>query len=63
VTDLPWSQALSPCTQEASWIVAARLRRTLPEALDMLQRRADEISRTVPDTALSVIAGVVRFDG
>jgi hypothetical protein len=58
----PWPEPLSPSAQEASWIIAARLGCTLPDALDLLQRRADAMSRTVTDTARFVITGVGRFD-
>ena len=48
--------------QQAAVLVAAQTDCRDEEALAKLERRADEMSRTVPDMARFVVSGVIRFD-
>lgn len=47
---------------DAAGIIQAQTRCSVEAALTKLKDRAAELSRTVPDAARLVIAGVVRFD-
>jgi AmiR/NasT family two-component response regulator len=47
---------------EATNIVAAQVRCTLPEALQLMEERAEETGRTVEEIANEVVEREIRFD-
>lgn len=60
---MPWhGTADEAVVYAAAGIVAVQTGCSFPAALVLLTDRAREVTRTMPDAARLVIAGVLRFD-